>query len=244
MKIKRLKYYLWLIFGIFTFSQASAEFVPDSLQIQPVRIPSKNIDTYKSQKAFVYEIKTNTDNFILRAWDWFKRKLYFLLEKILNWLFGVKNGGKILQLILKALPYVAVIVFVYIIFRFLIGVDLIQLKKNRHQNLNKVYLSDEERIIQEEDLEQLIAEAIRQKQYRLAVRYYYLNVLKKLMNAGLIEWHDEKTNRDYVRELSQTKVFPLFKNLTFIYDYVWYGNYRPAEKEFKEIEKDFNSFQV
>jgi len=240
MKIK----YLLVLFLFLGVQPIKAEFATDTVHLQPVKLDKKNIRKYKKQKEFDYRLIKEETNIILRAWDWIKRKFTSILQKILDWIFGVKTGGKVLQYFLKALPYLAALLFVYLIFRFLIGIDLIRLKQNNKKNLNKVYLSDEERIIQEEDLNKLIEEAVRNKQYRLAVRYYYLNMLKKLINKGLIQWHNEKTNRDYVREMANDQRAPYFKNLTFIYDYVWYGNYHPAENEFKEIENDFKSFNI
>jgi len=218
--------------------------VPDSSAVKPVEIPQENIKNYQKQEAFNYVEKSDNPNFIVRVFDWLKRKFYALLEKIFRWLFGIKTAGKYLRYFLKVLPYFAVMIFAYLIFRFMVGIDLIKTGKTLKKNPNKVYLSEDERIIHEENLQTLIDKAVRNKQYRLAVRYYYLQVLKQLMDSGVIEWHNEKTNRDYVRELAQSKLASYFKNLTFIYDYVWYGNYNPAEKEFKEIEKDFLNFQV
>ena len=245
MKTDLLSFLIFFWMGISLPGQVLAQ-TQDTLASteQNLEIPRISVEEYTGDPAFDYTPKTERKNIFLRAIEWVKRQLVYLLQKILTWLLGQKAAGKALQIILKALPYVAVLIFVYLIFKFLLGVDLIRLKSSSQNLENKVYLSDEERIINEEDLQQLIQKAIADKNYRLAVRYYYLYTLKQLRDAGLIQWHAEKTNRDYVRELPDENLKPRFKNLTFIYDYVWYGNYKPAEKDFESIEKDFKTFQI
>ncbi len=218
--------------------------MPIHAQQDEIKIPKISVEEYKDKPVFNYEPQKAQQNIFVLAYDWLKRKLIYILSKLLEWIFGQEKAGHALVYILKSLPYIAVLLFVYLIFRFLLGVDLIRYKSQSQSLGNKVYLTDEERIIHEEDLLQLIQQAIAHKDFRLAVRYYYLFTLKQLKDAGLIQWHADKTNRDYVRELSKTELKPLFKNLTFIYDYVWYGNYRPKAEDFEHIEADFKRFNV
>ena len=124
----------------------------------------------------------------------------------------------------------------------MLGIDLIRMGKNKKMQLNQVDLSDDERIMQEEDLDQLIAQAIKDKDYRLAVRYHYLKVLKYLIENEYIDWHPEKTNRDYINDMRTHNLSAPFRNLTFIYDYIWYGNFSPNPKVFEEIQSDFKAF--
>ena len=55
--------------------------------------------------------------------------------------------------------------------------------------------------IHETDLERFLREALAQGNYTLAIRLYYLQVIKDLSAKSAIRWSREKTNRDYQREL-------------------------------------------
>jgi hypothetical protein len=101
--------------------------------------------------------------------------------------------------------------------------------------------------ITEQDLEnvnfdQSIADAVARKQYRLAVRYSYLKILKMLSDRGLIVIRQDKTNRQYVRELKE----PLrthFKALTRLFDYAWYGNRTLSETDYAESRGAFGNME-
>jgi len=235
---------LFLVFLLLPFVILAQNTQAGDNEYESIKIPELKLEKYKNNPDFDYEIAVDQANIIVRAIDWIKRQIKKILYQILMWIFGAKEGGKIFQLLLRALPYLAVLLFVYLLFKFLIGMDLIKLDKKSNYKLNKVYLSEDEQIIQEEDIEKLILKAIENKNYRLATRYYYLRLLKKLKEAGLIQWNADKTNREYLQELKNSDLKPLFKNLTFIYDYVWYGNYNPEEEDFQKIKNDFNSFSV
>ncbi|RYD86651.1 MAG: hypothetical protein EOP54_30040, partial [Sphingobacteriales bacterium] len=59
-----------------------------------------------------------------------------------------------------------------------------------------VYNAEEENI-HEMDFARLIEQTRTDGNYRLAVRYYYLWLLKKLSYKEIIAWHIDKTNSDY-----------------------------------------------
>ncbi len=102
--------------------------------------------------------------------------------------------------------------------------------------LDDVRITDEN--LDEIDFERAIAAAVAQQDYRLAVRYSYLKLLKLLADKGLIVYQADKTNRQYVRELKE----PLrsgFRDLTRRFDYAWYGNRPVSEAEFNDGQKTF-----
>lgn len=87
---------------------------------------------------------------------------------------------------------------------------------------------DPEQDIQVIDYSGLLEEAIANRNYRLAIRYLYIMTLQKLQNADLIQWHKEKTNRDYYYELPHDYQ-PAFNDILRIYEYVWYGEFDASE---------------
>ncbi len=96
--------------------------------------------------------------------------------------------------------------------------------------------------IHELNFAELLENARSQHNYRLAVRYLYLQTLKKMADAELISWQPNKTNRMYVNELSANATRSDFENITRQFEYVWYGERSIVESEFVEIQNEFNDF--
>ncbi|WP_340154808.1 hypothetical protein [uncultured Winogradskyella sp.] len=94
--------------------------------------------------------------------------------------------------------------------------------------------------IEQIDFENLISKALKEQNYRLATRYLYLKSLKSLANKQVIEWHYEKTNSDYLNEIKDCQLKTLFKRVSYIYDYVWYGEFPIDEESFNKNKADFN----
>ena len=86
------------------------------------------------------------------------------------------------------------------------------------------------------DFDKIISEAVNNRDYRKAVRYLYIMFLKTLTDNEMIEWEINKTNKDYRKEMKKTKYFQTFKNLTFVYEYVWYGEFHINEKQFNNYK--------
>lgn len=103
------------------------------------------------------------------------------------------------------------------------------------------------KVVNTVDLSSQIEKCIQDKNYRLAVRYYYLWVMKQLNEAQLIEFNIDKTNQDYTQELSRKNTVSrdklgLFIQCTHYYEYLWFGNFAVSEPAFIKIEKTFKDF--
>ena len=112
--------------------------------------------------------------------------------------------------------------------------------KNKKAEIN---LSDEEQLIKNEDLNELISKAIATNNYRLAIRYYYLLILKKLAAKDLIDWQQDKTNEDYLKEIESNDLKASFKRSTVLYDFIWYGNITIDSLEFSKAQAEFELFK-
>ncbi|NER16070.1 hypothetical protein [Spongiivirga citrea] len=100
---------------------------------------------------------------------------------------------------------------------------------------------DVETNIHETDFIALVKQAKEEKNYRLAVRYYYLWVLKNLSSKELIEYDVEKTNSDYQHELKDKNLQKDFGYTSYLYNYIWYGEFDVNEDEFKKASAAFDS---
>ena len=98
---------------------------------------------------------------------------------------------------------------------------------NLEENLEKI------------DIDPLIKKAIEIKNYSLAIRLYFLAILKELSAAETIVWRKDKTNRIYIREMRPHRLHSDFQNATLIFEKVWYGNETLNENNFGEIQPVF-----
>ncbi|MEY4927116.1 MAG: hypothetical protein RI894_1552, partial [Bacteroidota bacterium] len=72
---------------------------------------------------------------------------------------------------------------------------------NATVNTEIISLEDVENDLHESDLERFLRQALENGDYRLALRIYYLMILKALSLKELIAWKKDKTNNEYCREL-------------------------------------------
>ncbi|MBL4650568.1 MAG: hypothetical protein JKY03_12625, partial [Aureispira sp.] len=107
------------------------------------------------------------------------------------------------------LIFLAVIILAFVIFKVVVGDAILVNKEVKRRK--PVTLAQIETNLEEADVEGFLKQALVDKNYRLAIRLYYLAIIKELSGKGAIEWKKEKTNGDYRREL-QRKNHPKLKD--------------------------------
>ncbi len=90
--------------------------------------------------------------------------------------------------------------------------------------------------------EDAIKEAIENRNFRMATRLLYLQSLKQLADKGYIQWQLNKTNSDYIMEVTGKPWQQLFKKLTCSFEYTWYGEMNLANNEFQNLHIQFQQF--
>src|SRR5690606_20447405 len=93
----------------------------------------------------------------------------------------------------------------------------------------------------ETDLDKFIRQAIDEKNYALAVRLYYLAIIKELSLSNIIKWKRDKTNESYLRETRETRFFEPFREVTRLFEKIWYGPEKLDEQQFLSIKPKFES---
>ena len=162
-----------------------------------------------------------------------------LLQRILTWIYKffrfLDKGGKPVSYLFYVLMF-AVLLFVII---KILGLNyqslFIRTAKIKGRDID-VFVED----IHAVDFDAVIDDAVKKENYRKAVRYLYIKFLKVLTDNELIGWEINKTNKDYRKEMKKSKYFSIFKDLTFVYEYVWYGEFAINYKQFAEFYSDFN----
>ena len=220
------------------FSQTSKEKTVqfDTEFIELKKFDNKKIEAYKKQDAFIYVVEKREPTILEKAWNWFKRTI----KKILSYLFDdISPAMGFLKWILNVLPYAIAGLVLFLIIKFFLKVNARNIIDGKKAQ-SIVNLSDEESLIKEKDLPALIKTAITNGNFKLATRYYYLLLLKKLSEKDLISWQQEKTNEDYIKELATNKsLYKEFETLTHLYDYVWYGEFLIDKEKFLKAETNF-----
>jgi len=188
---------------------------------------SKFVDSYRSQKAFNYTLPPLETNFLQQLWEYLLKK-YKILADITD----------SMPLIYKILMGGMVIFFLFVV-----------VTKTR---LYKIFYSDKEiespefkfsnTIDQSIDFDEAIRLQMEQRQYRMAIRLLYLKVINQLRIKEVIHYSKEKTNIDYLRDLTNEDLKSRFYAITTIYNHVWYGDIEIDEDQYVRFEKSFQSF--
>jgi hypothetical protein len=201
-------------------------------------IEQSNLDRYLNDRKYDYSQEPGSRSW----WDRFRNWINYQLGRFFNWLFGEEKAGAYLATFFRILPYLFIAIIIFLIARFFLKVDKRQFANNAGSK-NLVALSEEERIMQEEDIQALIAEALAAQDYRLAVRYQFILCLKLLKEGEWIQWQPQKTNRDYVQELENPELQSLLQQAVRVYDYIWYGEFPLNESGYQKVLQDYHELQ-
>ncbi|AYZ37344.1 DUF4129 domain-containing protein [Chryseobacterium indologenes] len=174
----------------------------------------------------------------------FWAKLVRKIKNIFRGIFGETVFTKSAQFTTTLVRLFAIILvgfLLYFVIRYVLGKDgnFIFGKKNRKLNLNVEELHEN---IHEINFPESIAKFEHEKDYRSAVRYQFLFILKKLSDKKLIIWNPEKTNKDYVAEVKAPHLKKEFSDLSHIFEYVWYGEFDITEPNYQKFKNQFQTF--
>ncbi len=202
--------------------------------IPQLRIPpTSEMQQYWQNPEFNYSenFTPQGENFI----EWLFRKFF-------EWLGDIFGKGRVedawvyikIGLIIFALYFVLTKIFK-------IGIFNIFSKKNK-KAANQVMMHNWQEDIHELDFDKKITDALQQKHYREAIRLRFLKILKLLTDNDFIHWSIEKTNRDYLSELTQNRLYQPFNDIVLIFDYIWYGEYEiKNQDEYLKFERQFTA---
>ena len=89
-----------------------------------------------------------------------------------------------------------------------------------------------------------IEKAINTSNYRFAIRFMFLRVLKNLSLKNIIQYKHDRTNFDYLSQLYSSGYYDDFFQLTRNYEYTWYGKFELSQEAFAMIKKEFENFDL
>ncbi|NBC07150.1 MAG: DUF4129 domain-containing protein [Bacteroidetes bacterium] len=145
------------------------------------------------------------------------------------------------DILLKILLFAGVAVAIAFLIRYLLGLQQAPKDKKLRKagSSTDIDLEQIEEDLHEAELGGYIAQAEREGNYRLAMRLHYLALLKAMSVGGLIRWQKDKTNRQYLNELSGHELQPPFSRLTRIFEHYWYGDHELQAEAYQQIAPEF-----
>lgn len=188
---------------------------------------SDSVRSLRSQKEFEY--MKNLDSLLK------KRQELLLKERRKQTGKRTVNIFPFIEVLLWALLIGALLFVLYRVFLSDRGLFASPLR-------NKKLQVEEEKFTDDVYLDQQLQQAIKDGNYRLGIRFLYLQSLNKLSERGWLLLSPDKTNYQYVRELAKPQLKNAFARITLHYEYAWYGDFVIAENVFEPIKKEFEQF--
>ena len=147
-------------------------------------------------------------------------------------------SGKVVDIVLKTLAVLLIIFVIYLIVKAILNGEG-QWIFGKSSDKKVIHYEDIEKNIHLVDFEKLIKETLKSGEQRLSIRYYYLWILKKMSDKNMIEWDIEKTNSDYLYELKEQTFKSDFEYVSYLYNYIWYGEFEMTEDSFLQAKNAF-----
>lgn len=143
---------------------------------------------------------------------------------------------------LSYVPYIAIVLFAGLLIWYLLANNFILFRKKK-QGLAEDTSVEEHQDLFSLDYAYQIQKALEQKNYRLAIRLQYLELLKKLTDRELIHFLPDKTNFDYLMQLRGSAYYDDFFAVTRSYEYSWYGLFDITEGMYQKINSVFQNLK-
>lgn len=196
-------------------------------QLVPRHFSEEAIQEYKEDSDFNYNREVNTETYTI--WDY--------INEWLRKIFGGKDGETTFKVILYGIAGIAII---FLIFQ-LLGISPRQVFYGNRKKAT-VKASVKENDIHEIDFHKEIQQAEKGENWQEAIRLNYLYSLKLLSDRDLIIWRLDKTNHEYEYEIKQAAVKNSFQQLTEVYEWVCYGDFKIEANNYTAFKGQFDQF--
>jgi hypothetical protein len=206
--------------------------VPDTiLRLNDLVISVDSMNALKNSTAFIYakdldsllkDLRKKQDkiNISENGSGWFDSLFDSIITKIFLWTL-------------------AVLFILFVLYKLFFTQGIFQ-KRNNKADVNE--LNGDEASNNNHDYDKLIIQSMNDSNYRLAVRYSYLQSLQKLADNDLVQLVADKTNHQYINDLNGTIYKEEFSWLTSNYEYVWYGKFELSKDAFLQVQNNFREF--
>ena len=235
------KFFLFFVLGISLTVSAAGSVMPVQTaeeELVPLDFSEETIQEFKEDPEYDYSEAISDDHW----WSKFKRYIRLQWQQFLDWMFGDYEAPLLLAIFLYILPYLLLgLLLAFILYLF--G------KLNPGNYLfgtpdgGEVHFTEQEKIIKTRNIKKLIEKAVTSENYRLAVRYHFLYLLQQLSREEIVSYDPAKTDEEYVQEIKDKELQGLFRKVSRIYDYVWYGDFVPEATAYQRIKNEFEKIE-
>lgn len=229
MKRSRSAYYYLLAAMLFFCFNTVPAFAQDSTYLALRNFDGTALEKFKNQKEFIYEVDRARQTSL---WD----LVLYYLGKLLSKLFTGSQQGAIIKVII----YILMIAGVVAVILNLLGIDMRRLFVLGPKQVIR-YAVEEENLHQL-NLDDSIAKARAEGQWRLCIRYQYLKALRLLSEKEMIQWQQGKTNMDYYYEIRATALKPVFLEITTAFENAWYGHHELNAGDYAAANTGYENF--
>jgi len=196
----------------------------------------KNATPGKEKEIFAdkdFQYKTDAKE----SKNWLKAFLDWLTEKI----FG-KVSAENAVLTWEIVKWVMIGLFIFGIIFVIWKSKFRGLLRGDAKKLSGAAFTDLPEDIESVDTDNLINEALNNGNYRLAIRWCFLKITATLKRQKQITWQPSKTNIDYQYELKNSNLRESFSKLSYVFEYVWYGEMATNENTFSKYKSEIEKF--
>lgn len=208
--------------------------IPQNAPDDEVVVSAKEMDegaleTFSNDKDFQY---TNPPTIAENLWQ---RFVYWLRSFIFS-LFSTATTTDWGRVLVYAIA-IAAIIFVTMMFLRVNAFKVFY----KNQSASPYHVFHEN--IHEMDFDFLLRQALEKGDYRVAIRLTLLHALKILSDKEHIAWQKGKTNHDYVAEVKEQSVKKGLAQISFYFDYAWYGNFAITADLFQRVDTTFKQWR-
>lgn len=221
----RLRPFVFLLFVfillIQNYTAGKQSVLTDTVSLQKIDAPLLSLSKFKENNNFQYDRATAAPGLVQR-----------LLMSLSEWL-GFRYLARLSPLLVYLILFVAFILLIIVLFRSKFQGIFVKNPEENGLNITGSEIADHI------NFDELLTDAVRQKNYNLAVRYLYLILLRRLNQKQLIIYKPGKTNYEYLNEIKNKELIPNFRIATHNYEYAWYGQFHVDETLYQQIAGEY-----
>lgn len=222
--------------GYTFYSDLPSSFFETNSSVTP-RFFEENFQSKYKEADYDYELTQPKKSLWERFMNWLKNGLNHFFDSA-----DVSEMNRSIEWLMYILGGLVVGAAIYFILKVLID-------KDGHWFFSKKNdkIAPEARVVTENIHEINFTETIsryeQNRDFRSAVRYQFLYLLKDFTDKEYLEWTPEKTNKDYWEELENPSMQKQFKEVVYVFDNVWYGEFPIKEAAYSTIKSTFNQLR-
>lgn len=213
------------------------KYTESDIQVDTSLVEQRTFETTFKEKYqdddFIYEQKVSETNW----WERFKEWLADFFRRLFNFSNDTVSM-QFVEILIKAVAILLLVFVIYLIVKSIMNGEG-QWIFGKSSDKKVINYEEIEKNIHLVDFEKLIKDTLKSGEMRLSIRYYYLWLLKKMAEKSLIVWDVEKTNTDYLYEIQNLEFRTQFEYVSYLYDYIWYGEFELDEVTFQKAKAAF-----